>query len=548
VGEPSVDPLRITDPAIGTAVNGYRIVGRLGEGGMGVVYEGLEPDIGKRVAIKVIQPELAADPTFITRLLDEARAVNAIRHRGIVDIFGAGALLDGRKCILMEYLEGVTLDFEIRLAAQSSRTMPLMRVLTICDEVLNALDAAHLANIVHRDLKPSNIFLCRQPNGEQHVKLLDFGIAKVAGRGNTTSPSGVVGTPMYMAPEQAIADRLTSAVDLYAFGVILFELLTGRPPFSGESVARVMFHHLQSPAPLPSERNPAIPAALDRVVASLLAKQPQERPSASETRRELARVRVALSDPTAMTTLDEANTPVRSHTLAYSSSVGGDSARIEVPPTETPTVQLSDTLPRVQPASLVAPAHEAPLDPKAPAADAQRAPEAPPAVSSPSEVAVSRAPSRSRNAPVVGALGLAIMLAAGVTWVIRRAGESPVEPPVRPSAEVIAPAAAAPEPPPAEPPAMQGVTTPEVSHAAADPTAPPKPAQVAKPRTTPTGVELRLARLEAAIAKAKSRGDDMEVAERQVNQLRARFAAAKTPHDREALEVALSRIEEELKE
>lgn len=95
---------------------------------------------------------------------------------------------------------------------------------------------------------------------------------------------------------------------------------------------------------------------------------------------------------------------------------------------------------------------------------------------------------------------------------------------------------------------MQGVTTPEVSHAAADPTAPPKPAQVAKPRTTPTGVELRLARLEAAIAKAKSRGDDMEVAERQVNQLRARFAAAKTPHDREALEVALSRIEEELKE
>lgn len=513
----------MTDPTIGTVVSGYRIVGRLGEGGMGVVYEGLEPEIGKRVAIKVVLPELAADLAFMTRLLDEARAVNAIRHRGIVDIFGAGTLLDGRKCILMEYLEGGTLDGEIRQAAQANRTMPLMRVLTICDEVLNALDAAHLANIVHRDLKPSNIFLCRQPNGERHVKLLDFGIAKVAAGGSTHS-SGVVGTPLYMAPEQAIADRLTSAVDLYAFGVILFELLTGRVPFSGESVARVMFHHLHTPPPLPSESSPSIPAALDRLVSALLAKDPAQRPTASAARSELARVRVALSDPTALPTLDEPRDRPHPNTLAFASGVAPAVARPPANLVEA-TIPLGDTVRSVTATS----AEVARL-----ALDSKPPPNLEPAVSASPRRALTRL-----------ALAVVVLLVALGGWYLSRSSpreEGPVSPP---------PVAPPPTTPPVETTTPR-VEEPPVAIAKPELTEQPPVRQpkraVTKPAAVVKPVEARLARLEATIHAAKARGEDMELAERQLRQLRTGFATAKSQHEREAFEVALTRLEAELEE
>ncbi|MGZ3461241.1 MAG: serine/threonine-protein kinase, partial [Archangium sp.] len=163
------------DPLVGLKIGEYELRQRIGVGGMGLVYDGIQPLIGKRVAVKVLRPELAAAEEQVARLLAEARAVNAIRHRGIVDIFGFGQVPDGRQYIIMEYLEGVALDAYL---AEKGR-LPVPEALDILDEVLGALGAAHGAGVVHRDLKPSNIFLVKQPDGSRYVKLLDFGLAKM---------------------------------------------------------------------------------------------------------------------------------------------------------------------------------------------------------------------------------------------------------------------------------------------------------------------------------------------------------------------------------
>ncbi|WP_240360031.1 protein kinase domain-containing protein [Pyxidicoccus caerfyrddinensis] len=287
------------DPLIGMRLGEYELRTRVGVGGMGLVYEGIQPLIGKRVAVKVLRPELDRTPEQVERLLAEARAVNAIRHRGIIDIFGFGEVPDGRQYIVMEFLDGQALD---AVLAERNR-LPVQEVLSILDEVLAALAAAHGAGVVHRDLKPSNIFLVRQPDGSRYVKVLDFGLAKRGPAPNSRSAQTrtdmVVGTPEYMAPEQAQGHAVGPMTDLYALGVVTFEMVTGRLPFIGSSPVDLLIKHVQERPPRPSEFVSDLPPALDAFILQMLTKDPETRPgSADALRQQLHKLRRTLRSST----------------------------------------------------------------------------------------------------------------------------------------------------------------------------------------------------------------------------------------------------------
>ncbi|MCY1017230.1 serine/threonine-protein kinase [Pyxidicoccus sp. MSG2] len=287
------------DPLVGLRLGEYELRTRVGVGGMGLVYEGIQPLIGKRVAVKVLRPELAHSTEQVERLLAEARAVNAIRHRGIIDIFGFGQVPDGRQYIVMEFLDGQALD---AVLAEKNR-LPVQEALSILDEVLAALAAAHGAGVVHRDLKPSNIFLVRQPDGSRYVKVLDFGLAKRAqtptGRSAQTRTDMVVGTPEYMAPEQARGQEVGPMTDLYALGVVTFEMVTGRLPFIGTSPVDLLMKHVEARPPRPSEFVSDLPPALDAFILQMLTKDPETRPgSADALRQQLHKLRRTLRSST----------------------------------------------------------------------------------------------------------------------------------------------------------------------------------------------------------------------------------------------------------
>jgi serine/threonine protein kinase len=284
----SDDPL-IPEPdaLIGAMVGDYQVIEPVGEGGMGVVYRGVQPVIKKRVAIKVLKPQVAGDEQQVRRLISEAESVNAIGHRGIIDIFGLGTLPDGRPYIVMEFLEGEALD--VWLQRQPGGRVPLLTALELLLEVCAPLSAAHRANVIHRDLKPSNVFICRQADGTRFLKILDFGLAKraVGLDGNTkqTSQSVVSGTPDYMAPEQARGLSISPRSDVYALGVMAFELFTGRVPFTGATPMDVMVAHVGSPPPSPRALEPSLPEELDALVLRMLAKAPEARPQTVEEAR-----------------------------------------------------------------------------------------------------------------------------------------------------------------------------------------------------------------------------------------------------------------------
>ncbi|NNB84874.1 serine/threonine protein kinase [Corallococcus exiguus] len=311
VEHPGTEAAAITDPLIGLKLGEYELRSRIGVGGMGLVYDGIQPLIGKRVAVKVLRPELAHSSEQVARLLAEARAVNAIRHRGIIDIFGFGQLPDGRQYIVMEYLDGQPLD---AILAEKGR-LPVPEALSLLDEVLAGLGAAHGAGVVHRDLKPSNIFLVRQPDGTRYVKLLDFGLAK-RGEGPTvrtaqTRTDMVVGTPEYMAPEQARGQSVGPMTDLYAMGVVTFEIITGRLPFIGSSPVDLLMKHVEARPPRPSEFVPDLPPAVDAFILQMLTKDPETRPnSADALRQHLSKLRRTLratrTNPTALAPIEPA--------------------------------------------------------------------------------------------------------------------------------------------------------------------------------------------------------------------------------------------------
>jgi serine/threonine-protein kinase len=262
----------------GKKIGEYELMTRIGIGGMGVVYEGRHPLIGKRVAIKFLLPSFSGDPEAVGRFLSEARAVNAIGHRGIVDIFNFGKLEDGTQYFVMEFLEGRPFDQIVR---KESPAPPAM-VTRWLEEMCDALGAAHAAGVIHRDIKPSNLFLVETGRTRPYVKVLDFGIAKLGAPKSGTTPqtrqSMVIGTPEYIAPEQAQGRSIGAQTDLYAMGCVAFELLTGRLPFQGENPLDTMFKHVMEPTPRVSSHVPTIPPALDDLVFHLMQKRPEERP------------------------------------------------------------------------------------------------------------------------------------------------------------------------------------------------------------------------------------------------------------------------------
>ncbi|MBK7534383.1 MAG: protein kinase [Myxococcales bacterium] len=249
----------------------YRIARLLGIGGMGRVYKGVQPQIGSRVAVKVLSRECTDRKDLVERFFSEARAVNLIRHENIVNVLDLSTLPDGRPYIVMEYLDGASLsDLVSRLGA-----MPLGGVARLAVEVLDALAAAHAKGIVHRDLKPDNVFVT--PVGR--AKVLDFGIAKLLPElgGSFTQTGSLLGTPHYMSPEQASGKAVDFRTDLYAMGVILFECATGHKPFYGDSMFDLLRKHVDMPPPSPRGIRADLPPAYEQVILTALAKDPNHR-------------------------------------------------------------------------------------------------------------------------------------------------------------------------------------------------------------------------------------------------------------------------------
>jgi eukaryotic-like serine/threonine-protein kinase len=292
---PSAVKTVLRDPLIGVMLGEYKVEERVGLGGMGLVYRGVQPLIRKSVAIKVLRPEICDSASHVERLLAEARAVNAIRHRGIIDIFSFGKTPDGRQYLVMEFLDGVALDTHISNRGVLAPT----EAVSILEEVCAALAAAHGAGIIHRDLKPNNIFLVKQGYGQPYVKILDFGLAKQGLPPGGTSPQThfglVVGTPEYMAPEQARGENVGPKTDLYALGVVAFQMLTGHLPFDANSPMEFVVKHLEHEPPLVIDEQPDVPKELSDLVSQLLSKSTEDRPgSAEEVRRTLRRLARAL--------------------------------------------------------------------------------------------------------------------------------------------------------------------------------------------------------------------------------------------------------------
>jgi len=227
-------PRTTCDLAPGDLVGEYRVVEKIGQGGMGVVYGAVHPVIGKRVAIKVLDETRGTQPEAVARFAIEARAVNQIRHPNIVDIFAFGTLADGRSYFAMAWLDGTSLGNRLRAGRP-----PLAETCAILEEVALALEAAHAQRIVHRDLKPDNIYLGPGPEDRPRVTLLDFGIAKLLdddddeARASLTRRGTMVGTPLYISPEQARCGTIDTRADIYALGAVAYQMVTGSPPGPG---------------------------------------------------------------------------------------------------------------------------------------------------------------------------------------------------------------------------------------------------------------------------------------------------------------------------
>ncbi|HEX4419981.1 MAG TPA: serine/threonine-protein kinase [Kofleriaceae bacterium] len=264
---------------IGTAVGDFEIEGVIGGGSFGTVYRGRQRGLDRPVALKVPTYEIAADPVQAQRFAREARAAARIVHPGVVAIYAVGELSDGRPYLAMQLIDGVPLGKIL-----SNGPLPAVRALGIARHIASALSDTHAAGVVHRDLKPSNIMWRRDRNGDDRITLVDFGIAVCRpGHADATrlTTNGLIGTPHYMSPEQAHGDQVDARSDLYALGCLVFELVTGTTPFGGSGF-EVLLAHLGRPAPRASERNPDLPAAVDRLIARLLQKAPDDRPASAD--------------------------------------------------------------------------------------------------------------------------------------------------------------------------------------------------------------------------------------------------------------------------
>jgi eukaryotic-like serine/threonine-protein kinase len=266
---------------VGRRIGNYEIKAKIGEGGMGTVYLGEHPLIGKRVAIKVLLEELVAKEEVVSRFFNEAKAVNNIGHLNIVDIvdFGKAPGEHGQEIVyfIMEFLDGEALSSRIRRAG-----LPFKDTMHIIRQCCSALAASHGKGIVHRDLKPENIFLVGRGEDKNFVKILDFGIAKLTGEGSTVSHKTrtglVIGTPTYMSPEQCEGKGLIDhRSDVYSLGIVMYELLTGCVPFPGEGFGEVLVAHLTKQPARPSTVNANLPTAIESIVMHAIEKDRNRR-------------------------------------------------------------------------------------------------------------------------------------------------------------------------------------------------------------------------------------------------------------------------------
>lgn len=277
----------------GQTIGTYQIGRKLGEGGMGAVFEATHTQIGRKAAIKVLHPQLAQSATVAIRFLNEAKAANLIDHPGVVEIFEFNRLPDGMTYIVMELLKGEP------LAKRLERGPVGLDALRIGRQVGSVLIAAHGRGIVHRDLKPENIFMVRDAEalGGERAKVLDFGIAKIAEEQVLKTQAGsILGTPAYMAPEQCRgAAEVTPKSDVYAMGIIMYQMLSGKLPFTGQGVGEIMLGQISKQPPPLREVAPGVPVEVADLVHKMLAKDPGQRPSMTQFVEELERLATVLA-------------------------------------------------------------------------------------------------------------------------------------------------------------------------------------------------------------------------------------------------------------
>lgn len=272
-----------TDDLTGITIGSYRVLNPIGRGGMAVVYKAYQSSLDRYVAIKVMTKQLAGDPLFVERFQREASSVARLRHQHIVQMVDFG-LYDGLSYMVMEYIAGMTLKDKLNELRSKSQQMSLSEASQIIKHIASALDYAHAHNIIHRDVKPANILL--RPE-EQLAKLTgslpftavlaDFGVARMLEGVQITQTGVTVGTPDYMAPEQASGSASSLASDIYALGIVLYEMLTNELPFRGETPVAVIMQHLQADPPSVVERIPTLPYGIDDVLGQAMAKKPEER-------------------------------------------------------------------------------------------------------------------------------------------------------------------------------------------------------------------------------------------------------------------------------